>query len=510
MKKHSIDALFISQYIGENVNQITAQTENLLTDELPYLSFGDPVFSRVGQFVSETGRTSFAGRFRYGYLDKYLLEGTFRYDASSMFPPDGRWGFFPSVSAGWVLSEEGFMKNLEFVNFLKLRLSYSQTGYDQDAIPYDYFTGYNVLTNPPYLIGSSQLRRLRAGSLPNSDMTWEEMTIYNVGLDATLLNGNIYLQVDAFYRKRSNILAEPQRAFPSTFGADLPLDNLNALDNRGIDMMITHDKQAGEFYYSISGNVTFARAKWIDFEEEDYDTEAEQRVFQQSGNWRNRSVGYVSDGLFNSQEEIDGHPVDQDQNENTTLIPGDIKYVDINGDGIITWEDQQEIGWGTGDPELNFGLNFMGKYKGFSLSLLLQGGSMFSGNVGGLARRPFDNASTPFELHWKERFHPEKNPGGTLPSVTLGVRENNNKFSDFWLKEITYMRIENVRLTYSFPKALIGNIGLNSLQAYLSANNLYAISNLGIYSDSFDPEAPLSQVGYPPNRTISLGINLRF
>ena len=509
LQRHSFDALLIAQYIGENTNQIVGQTENLLSDELPYLNFGDPVFHRLDQFVTENGRTSFAGRFKYGFLDKYLIEATFRADASSFFPPDSRWGFFPSVSAGWVLTEEDFLQGSEFLNFMKLRLSYSKTGYDQNAIPYDYFTGYDVFTTPPFLFGSNQYRRLRSASLPNSDMTWEDMTIYNAGVDATMLEGKLMVQLDAFYRKRTNILAIPQSAFPSTFGAILPRDNLNSSDNRGFELMLTYENQTGDFFYRVSGNMTLARSKWIRFEEEDYDTEAEIRVFKRSGTWTNRSVGYVTDGIFRSQQEIDSHPLDQDQNENQTIIPGDIKYVDLNGDGILTWEDQQEIGWGTGNPELNFGFNFLGRYKNFSLSVLLQGGSMYSGNVSGLARLPFNNASTPFMLHWENRFHPEKNPDGTLPLVTLGVRENNNRFSDFWLRDITYLRIENVRLTYNLPEFIQG-IGIDRWQAYISANNLYAFSNLGIYKSSFDPEAQLTHNDYPPNRTISLGMNISF
>jgi len=509
LENHSFDVLFIAQYIGERVDRIEAQTENLLSDELPYLNFGDPVFNRLGQFVTETGRTSYATRLKYGFLDKYLIEGTLRVDASSLFPPDTRRGFFPSVSAGWVISEEAFLNNSNFINFLKLRTSFSQTGYDQNAIPYDYFTGYDVFTNPPFLFGSDQYRRLRSASLPNSDMTWEEMTVYNAGIDATLLEGKIKFTADAFYRKRTNILATPQSAFPSTFGAILSLDNLNSQDNRGVDLMISYEKEAGDFYYKIAGNMTYSRAKWIHFEEEDYETESEIRVFQRSGNWVNRSVGYVSDGIFRTQEEIDSHPIDQDQTQNNTLIPGDIKYVDITGDGIINWEDQREIGWNTNNPELNFGFNFLGSYKNFSFSLLLQGGSMYAGNVSGLARLPFNNASTPFMLHWENRYHPEKNPEGTLPLVTLGVRQNNNRFSDFWHQNITYMRIENVRLTYTFPD-FVKDAGIDRVQAYISANNLHAFSNLGIYANSFDPEAGLTHNSYPPNRTITLGVNLNF
>ncbi len=506
---HSINGLFIAQYIGEKTDQITAQTENLLSDELPYLNFGDPIFNRLGQFVTENGRTSFAGRLKYGYKDKYLIEGTLRFDASSFFPPETRWGTFPSVSVGWVLSEESFLQSSGLINFLKMRASYSRTGYDQNAIPYDYFTGYSVVTNPPFLFGSDQYRRLTSSSLPNTDMTWENMTIYNVGFDATILNGALLFQADAFYRKRSNVLATPISAFPSTFGAALPLENLNSSEDRGIEFMVTHRGNAGDFKYSVSGNFTFARSEWIHFEEENYDTESEIRVYKRSGTNMNRSVGYVSDGLFRSQAEIDNHPIDQDQNGNATLIPGDIKYVDINNDGVITWEDQQEIGRGTGDPDLNFGFNFMGGYKNFNLSILLQGGSMYAGNVSGLARLPFNNASTPFELHWENRFHPEKNPEGTLPIVTLGVRDNNNRFSDFWLRDITYLRIENVRLTYTIPD-FIQNIGIDRFQIYVSGNNLHAFSNLGIYKRSFDPEAGLTHNDYPPNRTWTIGVNVNF
>ena len=507
--EHSVNGLLVGEYIDENTNQFSAETENLLSEELLYLFLGDRTYHSIGQWVQEASRASFAGRLQYSYMDKYLLEGTFRYDASSYFPPKDRWGFFPSVSAGWRISEEPFMQ-IEALDNLKLRASYSETGYDRNAIPYDYFAGYNVYADPPFLVGSTPYRRVQRGSLPNESMTWEKMTNYNVGIDVTLWNGRLGFVMEGFYRKRSDILAYPQRAFPSTFGASLPQQNLNSMDDRGLELELSHNNQIGEFNYQIRGNLTLSKSKWIHFEEEDYETEAEKRIFQNSGKWQNRSIGYVSNGLFRSQEEIDNHPIDQDQAGNTSLIPGDIKYKDLNGDGVITWEDQKRIGYGTGEPDLNYGINLTGSYKGISLSLLLQGASMYAGNIGGLVGVPFQNASSPLEVHWEERFHPEKNPDGELPSVTMGERENNSKFSDFWLRSVTFLRIENVNLSYTLPSSVISPLGMQNLRIYVTANNLAVVDNLGIWSNSLDPEAPLTHTNYPPNRTITMGVNVTF
>ena len=505
---HSVNGLLVGEFFSESPNNFSAETQNLLSNELLYLGFGDRTYYEMSQWVQESTRASFAGRLNYGFAGKYLVEGTFRYDGSSIFPPDTRWGFFPSVSAAWRISEESFMEDLLWLDNLKIRASYSETGYDANAIRYDYFAGYNIFTNPLYQIGTTAYRRIQIASLPNFDMTWEKMINYNVGLDLNMWNGRLNMVLEAFYRERSDILATPQRALPSTFGATISQRNLNIQDNRGVEMELSHLNRIGEFSYSIRGMVTYARAKWVHFDEDDYLTEDEIRILQQTGNWLNRSIGYVSDGIFRSQEEIDNHPVDQDQAGNTTLIPGDIKYKDLNGDGVITWADQQVINYGGGNPELNFGLNLGGSYKGFSLDVLLHGGSMFSGIVSGFARTPFDHASTPLKIHWDHRFHPENNPDGTLPAAYWGVRSNNNMHSDFWRRDITFIRIKNVNLGYTLPGQWINPIGIQAVRAYVSANNLAVISNLGIWEGEFDPEAGLGHAGYPPHRTVTFGLTV--
>ena len=505
---HSLNTLVLGEFFNDNTNWIQAHTENGLSNDLLYLNFGDKTYHELDQSVVEATRASIAGRLNYGYASKYLLEATFRYDASSIFPPEGRWGFFPSVSAGWRISEEPFMEDVTWLDNLKLRASYSETGFDRNAIRYDYFAGYNVFTDPLYLMGSDSYRRIQTGTLPNFGMTWEKMTNYNVGIDLNMWSGLLNLVVEGFYRERSDILATPQQSFPSTFGASISRRNLNSTNDRGVDLELSHNNKIGDLSYRIKGTFTYARSKWVHFEEEEYTTEDEIRIFQNSGKWQNRRIGYVSDGLFRSQEEIDNHPVDQDQAGNVTLIPGDIKYIDLNDDGVINWADQKVIGYGTGQPDLNFGLNLGGTWKGLSLDVLLHGGSMFSGYISGLAQVPYNNESTPLNIHWQERFHPENNPDGTLPSVTMGTRGNNTRNSDFWLRSITFLRLKNVNLGYTLPQEWINPIGLNRVRAYITSSNLYVISNLGIWSKEFDPESPLNESQYPPNRTITFGLTV--
>ena len=507
---HRVDALLLGEYFDDRTDEINAETQNLISNDLMYLGLGDKVYHELGQTVEEASRASIAGRVNYGFRGKYLAEATFRYDASSFFPPESRWGFFPSFSAGWRISEESFMDGLAGLDNLKLRASYSQTGYDLNAIRYDYFAGYTVDTDPLYLLGSNAYRRLQIGTVPNPNMTWEKMTNYNVGVDLNLWNGKLNLVTEVFYRKRTDILTEPSSTYPSTFGADLSRQNLNSLDDRGFELELSHRNKIGDFGYRITGVLTYARSKWIHFEEENYTDPDEIRILQQSGNWRNRDIGYVSDGLFKSQAEIDEHPVDQDQAGNITLLPGDIKYKDLNDDGVISWGDQEYLGYGTGNPDLNYGLNLALDYKGISMGILVQGGSMYSGYISGLAQVPFNNQSSPFEYHWEERYHEVNNPDGILPAFSMGVRENNTKRSDFWLMEITYFRLENVNLSYNLPKKWLDPIRIDNFNIYVAANNLAVVSNLGMYSSEFDPEAPLNNNNYPPHRTITFGVNVTF
>ncbi|HUN04454.1 MAG TPA: TonB-dependent receptor, partial [Niabella sp.] len=353
-------------------------------------------------------------------------EGTFRYDASHKFAPDSRWGFFPSASAAWRLSEEPFIKNnISWIDNLKIRGSYSRTGND-NVEAFKYLTGYEIrgaLTSV-YLFGSDVYKRIYSTGLPNPDITWLTMTGYNLGLEGTLKNGLIGFEFDVFYRITDNVFGEPLESYPSTFGATLPQMNINSTSDRGIELSLNHRNKIGnEFYYSLAGTVSLARQRYRKWSEPLYEDMDEIRIYKKTGNLTNRWFGYLSNGIFMSQDEINKYGIDQDQAGNSTLIPGDIRYKDLNGDKIIDWRDQDVIGAAT-FPDLTYGLNLQMEYKGFSLTVLFQGASLFNYMIADIQRSPLNNLSNAYDFHYKYRWQPDPNnpsvninPNAKLPAV---------------------------------------------------------------------------------------------
>jgi TonB-linked SusC/RagA family outer membrane protein len=511
---HSVKGLLLGEYIEDYSNYFNAFRRDLLSREIPYLfTGGDQNIDNTGS-ASEGGRASVVGRINYNYNAKYFLEATFRYDANVQFAPEHRWGFFPSISTAWRISEEPFFGDGNFVNDLKIRASYTELGNDRFAEGWDYLTGFQILNVRGHLVGNEIRRQIRTLGLANPLLTWEGMTIYNLGLNAAFLDNRIVIETDVFYRKREGILAREQRTLPSTFGAALPLTNLNSQDTRGLEAMVIYQDNIGSFNFSVSPNFTYARSKWIHFEETEYTDPDDIRIFQESGNWVNRTIGYLSDGIFMSQSEIDNHPIDQDQNGNTTLIPGDIKYIDLNGDGVIDYRDQKEIGYGT-FPNLTYGLALNASYKSFRLDALFQGASLFNSRITGEARGMFANGTIPLDYQKEYRWQPDPNdptvninPDAALPAASIDIRPNNDILSDFWLKDATYIRLKSLSLSYNLPETAIRNAGFGMVQIYLSGTNLFTFSKLGIYKNSFDPEQPGSIRNYPLHRRYSLGLRI--
>ena len=239
-------------------------------------------------------------------------------------------------------------------------------------------------------------------------------------------------------------------------------------------------------------------------------------MFGLDGQRVNRFVGYLSDGIFMSQAEIDNHPVVQDDNENSTLRPGDIRYIDRDGDGQITFRDQDEIGFATGIPEMVYGMNVGLQYKNFRLSALIQGASNFAINISGSARTMFSNQSIPLTYQYDLRWQPDLNnpteninPNAALPAATQSPSFNNSRTSDFWHRNVTYFRLKNLNLSYSFPSSLLDKSDIDQAEIYVAGENLLLMTNLGIYKNSFDPEF---QPGSPTRRlpiTRSLAVGVR-
>ncbi len=515
LKNHTINALFLYERIDMNGHSLSAHGENFLTSEIDYMYAAGSVGQEVGGAASEDGRESYVGRVNYGYLGKYLFQATLRYDGSPRFYGANQWGLFPSVSAGWRISEENFLKdNVDWLSNLKLRTSYSQLGYDATG-KYQYLTGYrintgNILTysTSGYTIGGVGLNGIYSTGLSNPNITWENMTIYNIGLDFSIFNSLLYSEIDVFYRQRTGILASRALSLPNTFGASLPQENINAQNNRGAELLIGHNGRAGKFTYNVSGNVSWTRARWVHYEEPNYTDPDDIRLSKKTGNWVNEMIAYKSDGVFTSQEEIDNLGFDQDTKGNTTLSPGDIKYVDINGDGKLDYRDQIKVDM-SNTPELMFGLNMSGSFAGFDLSMLWQGAGRL---ITMMTPSVYANvtATTPYETIYLNRWTEDtnNNADAMLPRFASAGSVNNSKRSDFWLVDGTYVRLKNAMLSYTLPFHLTKTVGFKKINVFVAGTNLLSFSFLDKWD--LDPEVPSGNKGqyYPQQRTISFGLNV--
>jgi TonB-linked SusC/RagA family outer membrane protein len=521
--EHDIKFLALAEQITRQESSLSASRQDLLTTAIPEIFTGsqDLQFANGSSFA-DIGRKSVVGRLNYSYKNRYLIEAAFRADGNVLFAPQTRWGYFPSFSAGWVISREPFMAGSNLFDNLKIRASYSQLGDDSanGLNGFDYLTGYEQ--GGIYILGNNASQpRIRTLGLANQALTWEEITLYNFGIEASFLEGRLRVEADVFYRNREGLLGQNLRDIPSTFGANLPLVNLNSRNNRGIEMMIAYQQRIGEARLTISPNFTFARAKWGDvFDQENFDDPDQQRINSRSGQWVNRNFGYATDGIFMSQEEIDGYPIDQDQAGNSTLRPGDIKYIDQNGDGVIDFRDQEVIAFADGNPEMVYGLSLGLTYKNFGISTLLQGASRFSIRISGNAQTMFSNFSTPLtyqrDLRWQPDFDDPTvnvNPNAMLPAATTSPGANNSRNNDIFRRDVTYLRLKNVNIYYNLPTSLTSRVGISNVQFYAAGLNLFTVSSLGIFKNSFDPEEATAgnpSRNIPITRNFTGGLRITF
>ncbi|WP_268033430.1 TonB-dependent receptor [Algoriphagus sp. PAP.12] len=521
--KHSFGVLVF----GENENNIyrslTVNRTDLLSTEVPQVGGTNELTSTngTGRDIQYT-RVSFAGRLNYAYDQKYLIEATLRADASSKFG-NNAWGYFPSVSVGWNIANEDFLKSSSLLDQLKLRMSYSQTGVDSNIgnTSFEYLSGFEEITGSVYYLDGSPLPMITTTGLVNPNITWEETTLYNVGVDMTMFSGRLYATLDAFYRYRDGLLRIPLESLPSTFGATLPQVNLDSRSNRGFELSIGNQGTIGDFKYDISAGIAYARERYENYQEDiNFDDPIQVQFDQLSGRWVNITYGYKTDGLFNTQAEVDEYLEKYTiEDINGAPKPGDIRYVDLTGDGIINRADRYQIGYGS-NPDITYSLSPRLSYKNFSFAMLWQGGTRFNVNISGLFRGAFNNEQIPLTLHDQYTWRQDpNNPGvGANPDAQLpafernGTRPWNNIQSDFWMYNGTYIRLKTATLTYSLPTSFLSKIGLSNANVYMSGDNLLSFNNMGIFKNAVDPEEATSANAFklPLLRTMSFGVQVGF
>ncbi|WP_211229745.1 SusC/RagA family TonB-linked outer membrane protein [Olivibacter sitiensis] len=501
---HDLHVLGIYEVIDYFNDRITAARSNFLTSSIDEMLAGSTSGMTNSGSTAEMGRKSIIGRVNYTLLNRYILESSLRVDASAKFAPESRWGYFPGVSLAWKISDERFLQSVKNLDMMKLRLSYGTSGNDGIG-NFQYLAGYSITdqnSGGSYLFGNDKLPGIVPRGLANVSLTWERLKTYNVGLDVSLWKEFLYFNLDAFYRQRDGIPAIRSSSLPGSFGAVMPTENLNSKDTRGFDLMLASNHRVGDFSWNVAANISWSRSKWTAFDEPNYSDLDQERINKQTGHWDNRTFGYLSGGLFTSQEEIDQLPYDQDLRGNSTLRPGDVKYLDVNGDGEITWRDQVEIGKGN-FPMWMGGFNGSVKYRSFDLSFLFQGA--FGYNIFANGRQAGMVSTFFYENRWTEQNNVSD---ALVPRV--GGAASNGWTSTYNQIDASYLRLKNIHIGYTFDSKVLRTQYINNIRLFFAGTNLFTWSKLNKYD--IDPEAPTGMGGlyYPQQRTLSAGLELTF
>ena len=450
---------------------------------------------------TEMTRLSYFGRLQYNYAGKYLFEANVRRDASSRFPKDSRWGTFPAFSAGWRISEEAFMKNVDWLSNLKLRLGWGKTG-NEELKSSDLYPAVPTYAYGSYMFGNSLYSTAYESRLVNDQLKWATVTNYELGIDAGFLNNKLTMELSVYKKKTNDMLL--YLPLQGVIGLSAPAQNVGSVENRGFELVLGHNNRIGkDWSYNLSLNMGYNKNEIIDMAGTDGPIDngyggTDDTQWNIEGYGVSSYYGYVADGLFRTEEELKKGPL---RTGNEKL--GDIRYKDLDDDGKITAADRKIIG--NKMPKWTGGFNFRVGYKNFELSGLLQGAFDAKRYYNGEASYAFFNNASCLNKHW-DRWS-EENPNGNFPRLSL-TSQTNYAFSSFWLQDASYVRLKNLTLAYTLPSEVISRIGLSFAQVYLTGENLFTISGL---DKGLDPESGNSRGwSYSNVRKISCGLKLTF
>ena len=502
--KHDIGAMFIYEQYEDKTDYFYAAREYLEVDGVEQLWSGSSSYQYASGYEGENGRLGYIGRVNYSYDNKYLFEGNCRYDGSMIFSEDNRWGFFPSASAAWRLSEESFIKGnskLSFIDNLKIRASYGLLGNDQvDAFQWQ--QTYTMTTGGVF--GSDTgtgSTAVYAGSYPNSDITWEKTATLDFGIDAQLWNGLLGIETDYFRKRTTDVLRSRERSVPETFGADLPDENYAEIKNHGFEFTLTHNNHIGGFKYYTSFNFSFARNKWVVVDESS--AAASYDYLRLTGRPISFLTGYEAVGIARTQEDLDNAPTYQ----GVEYELGDLILKDQTGDNNITTADQVVLSKKSGTPEIIYGFSIGGTWKNFDLNMFFQG--VGNRKIMSPIKGQAYTEATPMAV-WTNTWS-ESNPDASMPKIggLTSAKNAREQSSSFWLRDASFLRFKNLEIGYTIPKTLIKRIGLNNCRLFFSGTNLFLLRDK---IKDYDPENTSSNGAfqYPSNRTYDFGVNISF
>ena len=506
--KHEVSGLFLYTQNEGSFNYLGGRRSDFISSAIDQIFAGATPNQTTDGRANTSGRKGYVGRVNYAFANKYLLEASFRYDGSFNFAPGKKWGFFPSVSAGWKISEEEFFKSsIQAVDYLKIRGSYGKLGNDQIGA-YRYLSNFAFQNGYPFGGAGSVVinQGLSSTGIPDPNTTWETAKSVNIGFDGSMWNRKLTVEFDWFQKRTTGILGGRLLSIPATFGEILPQENLNIVDNRGIEFSLGYEnKISNDVNYFIKGNFTYAHNKII-FQDEPTTVNPNQKT---TGRSINQYFGYQAIGFFNSQAEIDKAPTTPN-----TVKPGDIRYADINGDGKIDDNDVTPIG-STPIPQIIYGISGGFSYKSFDVNFLFQGATKVSAYLTGELAWPFYNGAK--SLVEQADYWTPQNTGAKYPRITKNPTANNTLQSSFWLKDASYLRLKNLQVGYNLSKNALAKLKMSGVRVFVSGQNLLTFSKLSVT----DPEGPgdsgtgfngNSSRGwfYPQQKVFAVGVNVTF
>lgn len=511
--KHDVSGMLIYEQAGRNGKNISGRAEDLLTSSIDQIfntsSDTERRYFNGNEF--EDARQSIIGRFNYNFSEKYIAEFSFRYDGNYKFAPSERWGFFPSGSLAWRITEENFMKGIDWLNNLKLRGSYGSTGDDNhwngdEIAPFLWRDYYQ--SGSGYIFGDNLSNGLAIGATPNPYMSWARLEVYNVGFDFGVLNNRLTGEFDYFYKNKNHILGSRIASVPGTFGASLAPENYAEQSWKGFELSLRWSDNIGKLHYSVYSNIGYVKDKWIKWDEAEGLEEWRSKI----GRPNDRIQGYICEGIIRTQEQLDALPEGFTQFGRKPIL-GTLLYKDIRGanysegpDGIIDSNDITFLS-DNGAPRLNYGFGFNIEWKGLAIDAHFQGvgaydrmvSTMNGGGVFQLGEKPY------FQL-WTEDVWTPENVDAEYPRVSGQWQEEYGAAgSSFWLRNGAYMRLKNLNIAYTLPGQWLSSLGIDRVQLFVNGTNLFCISGL----KEHDPEQKTLD-SYPLMRTFTGGLSINF
>ncbi len=511
--KHDVKAMLVYHGTNSTYEWLSGFREFAL-NLIPLMNYGNDANKTNGGSEGSSLMHAFVGRINYAYADKYLAEFVTRADASYLFAADKRWGFFPSASLGWRISQEDFIKdNLPWLSNLKLRASYGIVGDCSGFSAFQWMTGY-IFPGGKYLFDeASPTIGLYSSGLANKDLTWYKARTANLGLDAGFFGGKLYFEADVFHRYRTGLMASRLATIPYEYGVSLPQENLNSDRTFGFEAVLGHSNSIGDFSYNIRGNVSLTRSRNVYIERADDPN--------QIHNWRNNpterysgiSWGYRMIGQFQDYADILNSPI-QDGSGNKSLLPGDFKYEDVNEDGIIDGNDLVPISVGV-TPFAYYALNASLQWKGLDATIFFQGAGGHKLQLGMAFTQPFINEGNCSGLTmWYDQRSYQDEDGqwviGKLPPVRKAGFANNEASNSYYTLAADYLRLKTLEIGYTIPARLTNKLNISRLRVYANGNNLLTFTK-GWMLDYIDPENSNSNAWYYPQaKTYNFGVTITF